>query len=430
MKNKLTFRQIFLLALIPLGAEMMWMLYNSYVPLYLQAGGSGFTSTAITKGFALGPFITAVIMTIDNVCNLIISPVIGVLSDQPNKKGQRRIPYLKVIVPVGALGFTAIPFIALLMNSSISYGIILFLFMAAILIVCISWSSVGLLVTALRWDVTPVSERSKVQAFVLIISAIGTVIISLIGSKFFAIYQPLIFIITGAVLIIGIAVVSVFHKEPEVAFDGEKEPAATFKDTAIMLKNLPENYKKEFIFFAISAFGYQLGIAVQQAQLTSYSVFYLGLEEGFAGFLSSGIFLIAVIFALPSSMFAKKVGLKNAIKIGMAMNVVLYIAMFAISQVWMLYVLIFLAGISTTLMIVNMPPLTANVAPSDRFLGTFISMILILNTLGNILGPIISGSVIEFVFSNNYKYMWLISAMFYLLSLVMLNKVKTIERKE
>jgi MFS family permease len=114
----------------------------------------------------------------------------------------------------------------------------------------------------------------------------------------------------------------------------------------------------------------------------------------------------------------------------MAMNVVLYIAMFAISQVWMLYVLIFLAGISTTLMIVNMPPLTANVAPSDRFLGTFISMILILNTLGNILGPIISGSVIEFVFSNNYKYMWLISAMFYVLSLVMLNKVKTIERKE
>lgn len=426
--KKISWRQVLLLSLIPLGGEMLWAIYNSYVPLYLQAGSELFHSDTIAKGFALGPFLTSFILTIDNIANLIISPFIGSLSDRPNRKGERRMPYLRWLVPIAALGSIGIPFTAMLLYTDTAYGLVLFLFMASLMTVCIAWSSVGVLVTALRWDVVPPSQRSRVQAWVLIIASVGNVCIALIGAKFFSVYQPLIFIIVAAVLIIAVMLVSCFHHEPKVPVES-REVKTGLRETIREIKSRGTVYKRELAFFCIAALCYQLGISTQQAQITSYYVSYMHIEEGMAGLMSISVFFISVFMAIPVSMVASKLGLKNAIRLGMLISVLLYIVMFFVSEMWMLYMFIPFSGISTCLMIVNMPPLTANVSPSDRHLGAFVSLITILFTIGNIIGPTLSGGLIQFVFGSNYRYMWLISASCLLLGFITLSQVKTIERK-
>jgi len=80
------------------GVSLIWSVYNSYVPVFLE------------KDFLLSATLVGVVMTFDNIAALFIQPWIGALSDRTHTRIGRRIPFIIAGAPVAALAFAAIPF--------------------------------------------------------------------------------------------------------------------------------------------------------------------------------------------------------------------------------------------------------------------------------------------------------------------------------
>ena len=67
MNQRLDYRKTFLIGFGFFSTSVMWAVYNTYVPIYLQAGGPGFEAS--TFGFGLSATLTGFIMTLDNIAD-------------------------------------------------------------------------------------------------------------------------------------------------------------------------------------------------------------------------------------------------------------------------------------------------------------------------------------------------------------------------
>ena len=102
------------------GAQLMWMLYNRYMPIFLQAVAQGFSSSLSVRGFGLSATVTGFIMTLDNIAAFFIQPVMGPVSDRTRTRLGRRMPFILLFAPLSALAFALIPVGALLIPPELS----------------------------------------------------------------------------------------------------------------------------------------------------------------------------------------------------------------------------------------------------------------------------------------------------------------------
>ncbi len=107
MKQKLDYKKTFLIGFGFFSTSVMWAIYNTYVPIYLQAGSPGFE--AATFGFGLSATLTGFIMTLDNIAAFFLQPLTGALSDRTYTRFGRRMPYITGFAPIAVLGFFLIP---------------------------------------------------------------------------------------------------------------------------------------------------------------------------------------------------------------------------------------------------------------------------------------------------------------------------------
>jgi maltose/moltooligosaccharide transporter len=78
------------------------MVYNAFVPLFLA------------NRFDLDPRWIGFFMTLDNIAALLIQPPVGAWSDRLRTPIGRRMPFILIGAPVGALAFGLIPLAAAL----------------------------------------------------------------------------------------------------------------------------------------------------------------------------------------------------------------------------------------------------------------------------------------------------------------------------
>lgn len=107
MTQKLDYKKTFLIGFGFFSTSVMWAIYNTYVPIYLQAGRPGFEAS--TFGFGLGATLTGVIMTLDNIAAFFLQPLTGALSDRTHTRIGRRMPYIIAFAPIAVLAFVLIP---------------------------------------------------------------------------------------------------------------------------------------------------------------------------------------------------------------------------------------------------------------------------------------------------------------------------------
>jgi Na+/melibiose symporter-like transporter len=96
----------------------MWMIYNTYMPIFLQAGSPGFMTSAAVKGFGLSATVTGIIMTLDNIAAFFLQPIMGPISDRTVTRFGRRMPYILIFAPLSALAFALIPLGVLLIRNN------------------------------------------------------------------------------------------------------------------------------------------------------------------------------------------------------------------------------------------------------------------------------------------------------------------------
>ena len=94
---KFKYGKIFLLGFGFFGVSVIWSVYNAFVPLFLA------------NKFHFAPWLIGLFMTFDNIAALFIQPPVGAWSDRLRTKIGRRMPFILIGAPVGAIAFGLIP---------------------------------------------------------------------------------------------------------------------------------------------------------------------------------------------------------------------------------------------------------------------------------------------------------------------------------
>jgi Na+/melibiose symporter-like transporter len=94
---KFSYGKTFLLGLGFFGVNVIWSIYNAYVPVFLQ------------DRFALAAGFIGIFMTLDNIAALFIQPIVGAWSDNLRTRIGRRLPFILVGAPIAAIAFIFLP---------------------------------------------------------------------------------------------------------------------------------------------------------------------------------------------------------------------------------------------------------------------------------------------------------------------------------
>src|SRR5512144_940731 len=266
---RFNYGKIFLLGFGFFGVSVIWATYNAFVPIFLQ------------DKFGLQPALIGFFMTLDNIAALFIQPPVGAWSDRLRTPIGRRMPFILIGAPFGALAFGIIPIAAVLP-----------LFVACTSTLLLSMAFWRTPVVALMPDITPSQYRSQANGIVNLMGGIGTIIASLVGSTLYEKNVAFPFWMGSILVLLAALLVFIFIKEPKEYEEGEKEP-----NMFESLRELFDSEEKSGIRILLAIFFWFLAYTGIEAFLTLYATKYIGIPEGDAGRLLGPIGLFFVLFA-------------------------------------------------------------------------------------------------------------------------------------
>lgn len=398
-----------LASLIPVTWEMIWTIYNTYVPLYLQGGNPAFEAGmgVIVVGFGLGPALTGFIMAFDNIAALFIEPVIAAWSDSMRTRWGRRKPFFMVGTPLILVGFIAIPVIAGRIPGELSGQVSelmgLFIpFLIAVFLVLFPLALVKAPSNVLLFDITPSRHRGTVYGIANSMAGFMAILVGILGSTLYAINMNLPFIVVGFFSLLCVLLVWLFVREPETAKPDKAEKREVHNIRSILhtFKTLPKEYSRSLLFLSIVDFLAFFGSALIQAFGSSLGMTVLKMTQSTVILLPVTYAVSVMIFSVPVALLGNKLSRKKVRIIGFAVMIVITILQIFIkdANLFLGTIVIFAAGWAATN--VNATPMFIDSAPSDDVLATYQAIEGVAQTLGMIIGPILGGILIQALGGN------------------------------
>lgn len=409
--QKFSVKKVVLIVSINAALQVMWIAYNSYVPLYLQGGnvkalGEGASGIL---GFGLNPGMTGFIMTLDNIMALFIAPFVGMMSDSSKSRLGRRMPFLLFPMPIMVLAIMAIGIIPNMIppesNGNLGMLVGLFIpFLLALLAVLVGNAFMDSPKSALLYDWTPSSRRTMATGISILIATVTTIVVAVTSSMVYDTFKPLLFILAGAVLAVAVLLVFFLVKDAPTPSEVTEQGLTPGKIIGV-IRSLPKDHSRSLSYFIASLFFAYLAIAIIQTFLTSYAVSVVGMDAGSAGMLMAVFAVGGAIMALPAAWLAGKFGRRLMMIIGFGIMVLSSVLIMLVPSQSVLMVIMVTCAIGWIMGNVGQTPMMAEHAPSDTYLATFISMMAIISTLSNIVGPNLGGWIVQWA-GNNYVMIW------------------------
>ena len=406
---KFNYGKIFLLGFGFFGVSVIWTVYNAFVPLFLA------------DKFNLSPFLIGFFMTLDNIAALFIQPPVGAWSDRLRTPIGRRMPFILIGAPIGALAFGLIPMAAILP-----------LFVACTSTLLVSMAFWRTPVVALMPDITPSQFRSQANGIINLMGGVGTIIASLVGSSLYEINVNFPFWMGSALTVIAALLVFFFIKEPKEYEETEKEP-----NMFESLRELMNDEDKSGLRILFAIFFWFLAYTGIEAFLTLYATKYVGITEGDAGRLTGHLGLFFVLFALPAGLLGSRLGRRITISIGIVSMAVLIFGLFilpasklaaqvtklpVLGNVHVISLLLMPAGIAWALININSLPMVVDLTTVAR-VGTFTGLYYLFSTLSAIVGPNLNGAIVS-LSGGQYNIIMVASPLFLIVALVLMLGVK------
>jgi len=434
---KLSWRNIIIAATLPAVMEVIWQLYNTYIPVYLQAGNPAFTEAgATTVGFGLGPALTGFILVFDNIAGLFISPIVGAWSDSLRSKWGRRMPFILFGVPVAIAAFIFIPLIPMgiapeLNGQTGQLTGLLVPFIASLFIVLFAFAVVRPVADVLLFDVTPSPQRATANGIAGAIAGLLVVITALAGAALYDVYGPLPFWIAAGLAFLIFLLTWAFVKEPEELASASELAGEKFNLAGIIkfLRDQPKENRTSLIYLLLSNLLAYVALAQMQAFLSSYGVFALGMEEADAAMLVAIPAIAFMFIAVPAGLIANKIGRKTTQIIGLVGYAIGALVIYLFPDATMLNVGLLICGLTWPLANVVQVAMIVDSAPVETLMGTYTGLRQIAVTLGFIIGPILGGTLVE-AMGNDYRWVWLIMFVFLVLATVAILPVTKGEAKK
>ena len=403
--KKFNYGKIFLLGFGFFGVSVIWTVYNAFVPLFLA------------NKFNLAPWLIGFFMTLDNIAALFIQPPVGAWSDRLRTPIGRRMPFILIGAPIGAIAFGFIPVAAILP-----------LFVACTSTLLLSMAFWRTPVVALMPDITPSRYRSQANGIINLMGGIGTIIASLVGSTLYEINIAFPFWMGSVLVILASLLVFIFIKEPKQFGEGEKQP-----NMFQSLQEVMRDKDKSGIRILLAIFFWFLSYTGIEAFLTLYATRHLGIPAGDAGRLTGHMGILFVLFAILAGILGSRIGRRVTISIGIILMAIL-IAMIALlpsaflvttltklpllGTIRVINLFLMGAGAAWSLININSLPMVVDLTTLAR-VGTFTGLYYLFSTLSAIVGPNLYGWIVQ-LNSGNYNTMMVASPLFLIVALVLI----------
>lgn len=410
---KLNYKRTFFIGLAFLSVSGFWQMYDSIIPLMLQ------------NTFHLGETLTGVLMAMDNVLAIFLLPLFGALSDKVDTRIGKRMPFILTGTLLASM------FLLLLSVADKKQNLILFLSVLFLLLL-----SMGLYrspAVALMPDLTPNKLRSKANAVINLMGAVGGVyallmIKLLVGTGQRPDYLPLFLSIAGLMLL-AVAVLFVTVNEKKAAQAMEEETAAESamsegdggkkvgeeKKPAPEKTVMPKEVKRSMIFLLLSIFLWFTAYNAVTTAFSRYTRVVWRMEGGsFADCLMVAT-VAAICSYIPIGNIASRVGRKKTILAGIVLMSLCYLAAVFVGSYHPVVNIAFAAiGIGWAAINVNSYPMIVEMSKGcdiGKFTGTYYTF----SMAAQIVTPVLSGFLLENVsYRTLFPYAFVFSTLAFL----------------
>ncbi len=388
MSKKLNYGRTFLIGLAFMSISSFWQVYDNIIPLIMK------------NTFGLGETITGVIMALDNVLALVLLPIFGSISDKVDTRLGKRTPFIVTGTVLAVTFMLILPFADKAVN--------LPLFVGALFGVLISMGLYRSPAVALMPDLTPNHLRSKANAVINLLGAVGGVyslimIKVLVGKGDRPSYVPL-FMSIAIFMVLSIIVLVATIREKKLAAQLKAEEAAEKAATEEVVKVTVEEpaktvlapeVKRSMIFMLMSIFFWFTAYNAVTTAFSRYTTVVWKLEGGgFADCLMVAT-VAAICSYIPIGFLASRIGRKKTIMGGVVLMAACYLAATFVMVYHPVINLAFaLIGVAWAAINVNSYPMIVAMskgADIGKFTGTYYTF----SMAAQIMTPILSGILLE-----------------------------------
>jgi maltose/moltooligosaccharide transporter len=402
---KPNYGRTFLLGFGFFGVSVIWGVYNAFVPLFLA------------NKFSLSPVFIGFFMTLDNIAALLIQPPVGAWSDRLRTPIGRRMPFILIGAPIGAIAFGLIPVAAILP-----------LFVCCTSTLLLSMAFWRTPVIALMPDITPSPFRSQANGIINLMGGLGAIISFLAGASLYEINPAYPFWLGSILVIIAALLLFIFIKEPKVHETSEEEPS--------MIKSLKfvlRDKDRSALRILLAILFWFIGYAAIEAFFTLYAVNFLHMSDADGARLLGQLSLFFVIFAIPAGIIGSRLGRRKTILLGLSLMIIELLAIFflpastlttlitrlpVLGKVPVLGLILMAAGASWALININSLPMVVDMTDSTR-VGIYTSLYYMFSTLAAIIGPNLNGWIVQ-LSGNNYSLIMIVAPVFFVAAAVMM----------
>lgn len=401
---KLNYKQTILIGLAFLSISAFWQMYDNIIPLILK------------NSFGLRETITGVIMAADNVLALFLLPFFGSLSDKTDTKIGKRMPFIITGTCLAAVFLLILP-VADRNRNLLLFIIILFLVLLAMGL----YRSPSV---ALMPDLTPKPLRSKGNAVINLMGAVGGVyslimIRLLVGSGATPDYFPL-FLSIALLMAICIAILFCTVKEKKNLPETEEENE-TVSNNAGAASALPPDVRKSLIFMLLSIALWFIAYNAVTTAFSRYATHVWGMENGgYANCLMVAT-VAAIISYIPIGVISSHIGRKKTILTGVALLAFCYLcASFYNSYHVTMNIFFGIIGFAWAAINVNSFPMVVEIASSGD-VGKYTGYYYTFSMAAQVITPIVSGYLLEHV---SYRTLFPYSVFFSIMAFFTMLMVK------
>ncbi len=399
---KLNNKRTVLIGLAFLSICAFWQMYDNIIPLIL------------TNTFHMDETISGVIMAADNVLALFLLPFFGALSDRTSTRIGRRMPFILFGTVWAVVLMNILPVID---NSFAreNSAVKLVLFVVTLGLLLVMMGTYRSPAVALMPDVTPKPLRSKANAIINLMGAVGGIFYLAVAAVMYpnektagllhVDYQPL-FIVVSALMAVSVLVLYLTIREPKLAeeeraYEAEHPEQQLAEDDGSGNEVLPGEVKRSLAFLLVSISLWFIGYNA----VTTWFTVYVGevMGQGLGG--ASTCLLIAtggaIVSYLPIGAAASKIGRQKTIKGGACLLAACFLLGYFLTTRYtqinaVMFVVFALVGLAWAAINVNSLPMVVEMCKGSD-IGKFTGYYYTFSMAAQVVTPVLSGWLLKHV---------------------------------
>ena len=411
---KLNTKRTILIGLAFLSISAFWQMYDGLVPKIL------------TETFHLDETYSGAIMAMDNILALFLLPFFGALSDKTKTPLGRRTPFILAGTLLAAFLMNFLP----ILDNSYSMApskVTFILFVVILGMLLFSMGTYRSPAVALMPDVTPKPLRSKGNAVINLMGAVGGILYLLITSVLYSSsrvaglshvnYLPLFAIVAG-LMAVSVGILFATVREKKLAEENRKLEAEHPEWNLAEVDEsgneaLPPAVKRSLGFLLASIALWFIGYNAIETWFTTFADKMWGMALGDATLCLTIATAGAICSYIPVGLVASRVGRRRTILFG----VVLLTACFAAGYFYTLfssrfhpalYALFTLVGVAWASINVNSLPMVVEMCRGSD-IGKFTGYYYTASMAAQTVTPIVAGWLLKHV---SYSVLFLYAAIF------------------